>query len=189
MKTGRAALDDPTRIAAVDRSGMLLAVAGLGRQLRRGFEAGRGTSVPEHDHDAIVVCGMGGSGIAGDVVRGLLADRLRCPIVVSKGYALPTFCGPKTLLLAVSYSGNTEETIAAYEEGAGRECRTVSVSAGGRLRELAEVRKGFPGPTSPPMCWQRLAFSTSWLPDGILPGPPIETRRRLWLSGWSGGLP
>jgi glucose/mannose-6-phosphate isomerase len=143
MKTGRAALDDPTRIAAVDRSGMLWAVAGLGDQLRRGFEAGRGTPVPEQDHNAIVVCGMGGSGIAGDVVRGLLADRLTCPIVVSKGYALPTFCGPTTLLLAVSYSGNTEETVAAYEEAAGRRCRTVSVSAGGRLRELAEVRKGF----------------------------------------------
>jgi glucose/mannose-6-phosphate isomerase len=143
MKSGRATLDDPTRIAAVDRSGMLGAVAGLGGQLRRGFEAGRGTPVPQNDHTAIVVCGMGGSGIAGDVVRGLLADRLNCPIVVSKGYGLPRFCGPKTLLLAVSYSGNTEETVAAYEEAASRECRTVSVSAGGRLRELAEVRNGF----------------------------------------------
>jgi glucose/mannose-6-phosphate isomerase len=144
MKMGQATLDDPASIAAVDRSGMLSAVAGLGGQLRRGFEAGTAVPIPAgwDGHTSIVVCGMGGSGIAGDVARGLLADRVGSPIVVSKGYTLPAFCGPKTLLFALSYSGNTEEALAAYREATVRGCRTVSISSGGRLRELAGAGGG-----------------------------------------------
>ncbi|TML00941.1 MAG: bifunctional phosphoglucose/phosphomannose isomerase [Actinobacteria bacterium] len=144
MKMGQATLDDPAGIAAVDLSGMLSAVATLGDQLRRGFEIGQGAQVPPawRRPSAIVVCGMGGSAIAGDVVRGLLGDVSAFPIIVAKGYALPAFCGPDTTVLAVSYSGNTEETLAAYADATERGCRAVSISAGGLLRELARRRDG-----------------------------------------------
>lgn len=137
MRMSQATLDDPAALAAIDRSDMLAVVAGLGDHLRRGFELGRAGSAPKRDHSAMVVCGMGGSGIAGDVVRGLLADRLPVPITVTKGYRVPAFAGPETLVFCVSYSGNTEETLAAFEEAVVRGCGTVSISSGGRLAELA----------------------------------------------------
>jgi glucose/mannose-6-phosphate isomerase len=144
MTPRQSALEDPARIAAIDRSGMLSAVAGLGGQLRLGFDLGRKVHPPQgwRHHSAIVISGMGGSAIAGDLVRGLLADASAYPIIVSKGYALPSFCGPQTTVVAVSYSGGTEETLAAYEDAAGRGCRTISLSAGGRLQGLAEGRDG-----------------------------------------------
>ena len=76
---------------------------------------------------------MGGSGLAGDVVRSLYASRSQVPIVVSKGYSLPEFCGHDTFVIAASFSGDTEETLAAYEEAVQRGCRVVAVSAGGEL--------------------------------------------------------
>src|SRR5207244_2902142 len=87
----------------------------------------------------IAVCGMGGSGVAGDVLRSLYAGRLPLPIVVVKGYELPEFCGRDTLVFAVSFSGNTEETVAAYGEAVSRGCRVVAVSAGGELAAMAET--------------------------------------------------
>jgi len=144
MRMGQVTLDDPEGIAAIDRSGMLSAVAGLGGQLRSGFEIGREAPLPASwdDPTSILVCGMGGSGIAGDVARGLLGSRLSCPIAVEKGYVLPGHSGPGTLVFAVSYSGNTEETVASYEAATTRGCMIVSISAGGRLRQLAEAKAG-----------------------------------------------
>lgn len=134
-------LDDRTRIRTLDAGGMLGFVAALGEQLRRGYEIARAApSLPSGDHARLIVlCGMGGSGLAGDVVRSLYAARSPVPIVVSKGYALPEFCGHDTVVVAVSYSGNTEETLAVYGEAVERGCRIVAVSAGGALAARADA--------------------------------------------------
>jgi glucose/mannose-6-phosphate isomerase len=148
-------LDDPARIAALDPADALTQAAGLGRQLRRGYVAGtQAEGLPEGDGlRAVVVCGMGGSGVAGDVLRGLYADRAPLPIVVSKGYALPEFAGPHTIVAALSFSGNTEETLAAYGEAVTRGCRVVTVSAGGALADRAhdDGVAHVPLPTDVPM--------------------------------------
>jgi len=137
----QATLDDPAAIAAVDESDMLGAVGGLGRQLGQGFHAG--LAVPGLPSAAslrsVVVCGMGGSGIAGDVARSLLAERLAIPIGVIKGYTLPEYCQRNTLVIALSFSGNTEETLAAYAQAVAAGCRVVAVSAGGELAALADA--------------------------------------------------
>jgi glucose/mannose-6-phosphate isomerase len=136
-----AVLDDGTWLTDADSGGMLGMVAALGEQLRDGFEIGRTTPAlpsPEGLH-SIVVCGMGGSGISGDIVRALYSRALSIPISIGKGYGLPESCGRETLLLAVSYSGNTEETIEAYKHAVARGCRVVAVSAGGELAALAEA--------------------------------------------------
>src|SRR5439155_14559698 len=65
----------------------------------------------------------------------LFAERLPVPVVVSKGYRVPEFFGKDTLVVASSYSGNTEETLAAYAEAVSRGCRVVTISAGGDLAE------------------------------------------------------
>jgi glucose/mannose-6-phosphate isomerase len=161
MRMGEATLDDPGWIAEIDAGGMLGLIAGLGDQLREGFRAGiaawpggEGSQGPwksrgewsgpersprfESDQvESIVVSGMGGSGVAGDVLRAAFDGELRCPVVVNKGYTLPGFSGERTLLFAVSFSGNTEETLAAYAEAMARGCGVVTVSTGGRLADLA----------------------------------------------------
>jgi glucose/mannose-6-phosphate isomerase len=148
-------LDDAARLAALDPGGALGQAAGLGRQLRRGYRTARDASgLPSGEGvRAVVVCGMGGSGVAGDVLRGLYADRLPLPIVVNKGYALPEFAGPHTLVAALSFSGNTEETLSAYGEAIARGCRVVAVSAGGALaeRSSADGVAHVPLPTDVPM--------------------------------------
>jgi glucose/mannose-6-phosphate isomerase len=128
-------LDDPSRVARVDAQGMLGHLAALGDQLREGYRIGRSFDDPPSGRGvrSIVVCGMGGSGLAGDVLRGLYAPFSPIPIVVCKDYDLPEFCGRDTVVLAASFSGNTEETLAAYSTAVGRGCRLVTFSAGGEL--------------------------------------------------------
>jgi glucose/mannose-6-phosphate isomerase len=119
---------------------MLDAISSLGSQLRDGFAVARSIqALPSSEGvRAVAVCGMGGSGIAGDVVRAAFARRLAVPVAVVKGYSLPAFCDRDTLVLAASFSGNTEETLAAYVTAVARGCRVVAYAAGGELAALAE---------------------------------------------------
>jgi glucose/mannose-6-phosphate isomerase len=147
---GQATLDDPDALRAGDPGGMLALVAALGTQLGEAFDVGRRASgLPAADGlRSIAVCGMGGSGIVGDVVRAGWAARLPVPVVSVKGYQLPAFCGPDTLVFAVSYSGGTEETLAAYAQAVGAGCRVVAISSGGQLADLART-DGVPHVTVP----------------------------------------
>jgi glucose/mannose-6-phosphate isomerase len=86
----------------------------------------------------VVFCGMGGSGIAGDVVAAL---EPRVPVIVSKGYGIPAFTGPDTLVIAASYSGNTEETLSAFAQARDAGARMVCITTGGKLASLAEDEK------------------------------------------------
>ena len=91
----------------------------------------------------VCVVGMGGSGIAGHLLRALVAARLQVPFVVHQGYGLPAFVGPSTLVLALSHSGNTEETLDAVAQAQGRGASVAAVTSGGRLgRQAAD--KGWP---------------------------------------------
>jgi glucose/mannose-6-phosphate isomerase len=95
---------------------------------------------------------MGGSGIAGEVFAAWVADRSRIPIHPIHDYRLPSFAKPGDLLIAISYSGNTEETLAATAEGIKLGCRLVIITSGGALARLArdvgatliEVPEGLP---------------------------------------------
>ena len=81
--------------------------------------------LPHHDDiEHVVVLGMGGSGIAGDVVREVAGPFMPVPVVVHKGYGMPNFISDNTLVFAVSFSGNTEETLEAVGRGRGRRRRT-----------------------------------------------------------------
>jgi glucose/mannose-6-phosphate isomerase len=136
-----AGLDDPAGIAAGDPRGMLELIAETGAQLRDGYRRGRAApGLPSAEGlRSVAVCGMGGSGIAGDVVRGLFGEVLGVPLVSVKGYLLPAHCDSDTLMVASSFSGNTEETVAAYSEAVRRGCRVLVVASGGELAVLAEA--------------------------------------------------
>jgi glucose/mannose-6-phosphate isomerase len=133
-------LDDRAALRAADPGGMLDIVMRLAVQCREGYALGLGARpLPESDGiTSIAFCGMGGSAIAGDVVAALAAPRLRFPIAVVRTPRLPEFCGPHTLVVASSYSGDTLETLGLFEEAVGRGCRLIALTAGGELARRAE---------------------------------------------------
>jgi glucose/mannose-6-phosphate isomerase len=124
---------------SLDSLDMWSATAGLPEQVEAAVSAARGlTALPQHDQvENVVVLGMGGSGIAGDVLVATAAPFMPVPVTVVKGYEPPDFVGTGSLVFAMSFSGDTEETLeaaaSAYEAGAS----LVVVSGGGTLVDLA----------------------------------------------------
>ena len=138
---------DPALVARLDPSGQFAAAADLGGQLERGWalaaQALDGVSIlggRQGPVDGVVVCGMGGSAIGGDVVRAAIVDRLTVPFEVVRGYELPAWVSPLTLVVCVSHSGNTEETLSCVGGALARESRLVAVASGGELAALARER-------------------------------------------------
>jgi glucose/mannose-6-phosphate isomerase len=137
---GVAVLDDKGRLAAADPAGMLDEVAGAGDQARSALRAAQASSLVGPQPEVVVVAGMGGSGVAGDVVAALAFGTSAVPVLAVKGDRLPAFVGHGTLLIAVSFSGNTAETLSAVEQGLAAGARVVAVASGGALAELARGR-------------------------------------------------
>lgn len=130
-----------TATERLDTLDMLAATAGLPEQVAEAAEAARqvGGALPGHDEiENVVVLGMGGSGIGGDVVREVAGPFMAVPVVVHKGYGIPNFISESSLVFALSFSGDTEETIEAATEAAVSGGRLVCVSRGGELGRLAE---------------------------------------------------
>jgi len=132
-------LDDQA-LLALDSEDVLGAVEGFAHQCRTAWEIGTSaTALPSGEGvDSIAVLGMGGSGVSGDVTQTVLEPRLPLPIRVVKTYGpLPRWVDTNTLVFAVSYSGSTEETVAAMDEARVRGARLVAISSGGPLQERA----------------------------------------------------
>ena len=89
----------------------------------------------------ILICGLGGSGIGGTIVKDLLSKKISIPITVSKGYDIPAFVNKYTLVIACSYSGNTEETLIALEKCIEKDAEIAIVTSGGALKKIAEEKK------------------------------------------------
>jgi glucose/mannose-6-phosphate isomerase len=87
----------------------------------------------------LIVCGMGGSAIGGDLAEAALDSRLTKPLITMRGYELPTWATRDSVVLCASYSGNTEETLACYEAAGVIGTQRVVVTTGGRLAELARA--------------------------------------------------
>jgi len=142
----------PARVAELDAADMLGAIAGLPGQLRDGYAMaherlagaffGAYPAVPPAEPRGVVVCGMGGSAIGADLVLACLPD-LRVPAEVVRGYRLPAWVGPDSLVVVISYSGGTEESLACAAQARARGCAPVCVASGGRLAAYAEA-EGLP---------------------------------------------
>lgn len=85
----------------------------------------------------VVIAGMGGSALAADMVKVLVAQQLSVPVEIVKGYALPGYVSPETLVIAVSHSGNTEETLCCYQQARQTGCQLMALSTGGQLTQRA----------------------------------------------------
>ena len=121
---------------SVDKNNMIRSIEDFPSQCRTALELTKGISV-QGDVKNIVVSGMGGSGIAGDLLKAYLRNS-KIPVHVSKDYKLPEFVDSSTLVFAISYSGNTEETIISYEDAVRRKAKVVAISSGGRLAEICK---------------------------------------------------
>lgn len=135
--------DDAAHIAALDPSEMLASVESAADHWRDGAARARAVDlfhIPDHAGlTGVVVCGMGGSGIAGDVAAVTANASGSMPVAVTKGFTLPAFAGPHTLVFLVSYSGNTAETLACFEQAHDRGSQMVAVATGGALADLARA--------------------------------------------------
>lgn len=89
----------------------------------------------------IIFCGMGGSAIGGDIVRSLVADQLQIPMLLVRNYTLPKFVNKNSLVIACSFSGNTEETITCFQQAQKLHIPLLGMSSGGTLEKLAKKSK------------------------------------------------
>jgi glucose/mannose-6-phosphate isomerase len=148
-------LDDAATRARLDRENMLGAVARTPELLRDAWARSRELTLGSAYRDAtsVAVVGMGGSAIGGDLVSATFAERLRTPLAVVRDYELPAWVGPETLVVASSFSGATEETIAALQSALERRCPVVILATGGPLLEVARRAElphvAFPGSGQP----------------------------------------
>ncbi len=119
-----------------------------------------GNNVKVKDVDKILVCGMGGSGIPGDLLKNLVGTEVNIETV--KDYEIPEHNNEKTLVFAISYSGNTEETINMYRHARRLKCKTLLISSGGKLEEISKINNDhlikIPGNIQPRMALPYLFF-------------------------------
>lgn len=115
-------------------------VAGFSKQMREALVIARNANVGSGKHPvtSILICGMGGSGIGANFTASFVASVCPVPIFFSKGYEVPAFAGEHTLAICSSYSGSTEETLAAYKTLQQRGAKIVAIASGGPLIELAK---------------------------------------------------
>lgn len=178
MNNQKDVLNDVDYLYAVDTMGMFRSLATLGNQCSGAcWDLSGGIELPSMEAlSHVVVTGLGGSAIGGDLLRVYCLDKCPVPVLVNRDYSLPEFVGSDTLLFAVSYSGNTEETISAYQEARQRGAAIIALTTGGKLKEMAD-RDGVPVITVPHGISPRSA-------SGFLFIPTLRIMERLgFLSG------
>jgi len=134
-------LDDLEHIGRVDPRGMLGVITTLPESAEAAIVDAEKIDLKVRRFRNLVVAGMGGSAVGGLLLRDWLKQTSRVPIVVSRDYTLPGFVGRDTLLFAVSYSGGTEETLSAFEEGKAKGAKMVAFTSGGELEKRARASR------------------------------------------------
>lgn len=117
-------------------------IANFSKQLSEAIQIGA-TAKLSFSHDNIhnvLVCGLGGSGIGGSIVRELIFDEAKAPIDLSKGYFIPAYVNQNTLVIISSYSGNTEETLNCMELAMKKNAKIVCITSGGKVLETAKSK-------------------------------------------------
>lgn len=110
------------------------------KQLREAVRLGQKAEIRPASREIrqVVIAGMGGSGIGGNLVASLVQDEIKVPVLVVKNYQLPHFINEHTLFIASSFSGDTEETITCLEQALAAGAQCVAISSGGTIAKMAE---------------------------------------------------
>ncbi len=141
-------------IKQLDKSDMLSLLMDFPRQCKYALEIAQRAKIlfTQRDFTKIVFSGLGGSAIGADLVRSYLYFESKIPITVIREYELPAYVDSSTLVFILSYSGNTEETLSAYNFAKEKSACLIAISSGGSLKESAnkdnvtfiEILKGLP---------------------------------------------
>ena len=133
-------LDDLERFKQLDTLNMLGEIDNLPDQLALAYQLGMKHDLPDwKNFRQVVIAGMGGSAIGADLLASYCASLAPLPVSVHRDYSLPLFArGDETLVICSSHSGNTEETLDAFESARKAECRIVVVCTGGELAKRAK---------------------------------------------------
>jgi len=135
-------LDDPQVYNRYDPEGMLERIHEMPELCQRAWQMAMGFNLPQDYSrvNKVVISGMGGSAIGGDLVSSLVASEAKLPIHIHRDYNLPAFIDAQTLVIASSYSGMTEETLSLFEQALETESKKLVITTGGRLKTIAEER-------------------------------------------------
>jgi glucose/mannose-6-phosphate isomerase len=158
-------LDNALVYRQFDSSGMLNHLHGFPVQCQKAWEKVLKFELP-HDYNEIsnvVILGMGGSAIGGDIARRLALAESKLPVWVHRDYGLPPFVDRSTLVIASSYSGNTEETLSAFTESLKTQAKKLVITSGGKLKRLAE-NEGIPTFVVDYQAPPRAAFPHNFVP-------------------------
>lgn len=131
-------LDNPAEYQKLDAGRMLHFLHELPEVAEAAFERGQAARLPLAAPKNVLICGMGGSAISGDLIRTQLLGQCDVPVVVHRGDKLPKFAGTDTLAIFMSYSGNTGETLGCLREAIARGVPSLIVTHGGEAGKLAE---------------------------------------------------
>jgi len=158
-------LDDTSVYRQFDKSGMLDHLHGFPEQCQKAWEKVLKFDLPREytQISNVVILGMGGSAIGGDIVRRLAMAESKFPVWIHRDYGLPAFVNANTLVIASSYSGNTEETLSAFTKSLGNGSKKLAITSGGRLKHLAE-KEGIPTLVIDYQAPPRAAFPHSFVP-------------------------
>src|SRR5665213_2301539 len=112
-------------------------IANFSKQLNEAIRIGEAAIINKHNHPIrnVMITGLGGSGIGGTIVSEIASNQSSIPINVNKDYFLPRFVNNETLVIVSSYSGNTEETVNAFEIALERKSKIVCITSGGKVLE------------------------------------------------------
>jgi len=138
-------LDDPPLWAKIDPQGMLTCLHQLPQRCQQAWQMVMAFDLPT-DYSAvdnIVILGMGGSAIGGDLIHNLVRGEVKVPFLTCRDYDLPAFVAERTLVIASSHSGNTEETLSAFGQALDTRAKKLVITTGGKLKDIA-VPNGMP---------------------------------------------
>ncbi|MEN3037793.1 MAG: bifunctional phosphoglucose/phosphomannose isomerase [Candidatus Kryptonium sp.] len=126
-----------------DKSDMFSKILNFAQQIKEAVKIGESAKIkfPVKKINKILLTGLGGSAIAGDLLRSYLSDEIKVPIIVNRDYFLPKFVDENTLLIVSSYSGNTEETISAYNDGIKKKAKIICITSNGEIEKIALKKK------------------------------------------------
>ncbi|MEA2031538.1 MAG: bifunctional phosphoglucose/phosphomannose isomerase [candidate division Zixibacteria bacterium] len=159
-------IDDVDQIRAFDPANMYNNIFDFPEQMADALKIGKLWKFDPSEFlgiKNIVVIGMGGSAIGAELMRSFLSSRLLIPFDICRHYVLPEYVDDETLVIASSYSGNTEETLAAVEDAMERKAMLVTISTGGLLGDLAKLND-IPLAKLPPGLQPRAALGYSFIP-------------------------
>jgi glucose/mannose-6-phosphate isomerase len=157
-------IDSKPVYTEIDPKGMTKLVLGLPEQCEHALAIAKSAELPEiAKPENLLILGMGGSAIGGDLLRMLLEREVGIPIAVNRDYLIPAYVGKGSLVVASSYSGNTEETLSGYDQAKARGAQILVIASGGKLVERAKA-DGFPAIIIPGGMSPRAMIGYSFVP-------------------------